>query len=34
MFDFKKFNTTVDDLKRLNNLSDNAISIGQFIKVK
>lgn len=30
----KKFNTTVDDLKRLNNLSDNAISIGQFIKVK
>lgn len=30
----KKFNTTVDDLKRLNNLSDNAISIGQYIKVK
>ncbi|TPD65754.1 glucosaminidase domain-containing protein [Flavobacterium microcysteis] len=30
----KKFNTTVDDLKRLNNLADNAISIGQYIKVK
>lgn len=30
----KKFNITVDDLKRLNNLSDNAISIGQSIKVK
>lgn len=30
----KKFNTTVDDLKRLNNLPDNAISIGQSIKVK
>lgn len=30
----KKFNTTVDDLKKLNNLSDNAISIGQYIKVK
>lgn len=30
----KRFGTTVDDLKRLNNMSDNAISIGQSIKVK
>ncbi|NBL64392.1 LysM peptidoglycan-binding domain-containing protein [Flavobacterium sp. NST-5] len=30
----KRFGTTVDELKRLNNLSDNAISIGQSIKVK
>ncbi|MEZ4852768.1 glucosaminidase domain-containing protein [Flavobacterium sp.] len=27
----KKFNTTVDELKRLNNLSDNSLSIGQKI---
>jgi len=30
----KKFNVTVDDLKQWNNLSDNAISIGQSLKVK
>ncbi|MFH6994744.1 glucosaminidase domain-containing protein [Flavobacterium sp. FlaQc-48] len=30
----KKFNVLVDDLKRKNNLSDNAISIGQRLKVK
>lgn len=30
----KRFGTTVDELKRLNNLNDNAISIGQSIKVK
>lgn len=30
----KKFNLTVDDLKKLNNMSDNAISIGQQIKIK
>lgn len=30
----KRFGTTVDDLKRLNNMSDNSISIGQSIKVK
>ncbi len=30
----KKFNLLVDDLKRINNLSDNAISIGQRLKVK
>jgi len=30
----KKFNLLVDDLKRKNNLSDNAISIGQRLKVK
>ena len=30
----KKFNLKVDDLKKLNNMSDNAISIGQQIKIK
>lgn len=30
----KKFNLLVDDLKQKNNLSDNAISIGQRLKVK
>lgn len=29
----KKFNTTVEDLKTLNNLSSNNLSIGQIIKV-
>lgn len=29
----KKFNTTVEDLKTLNNLSSNNLSIGQMIKV-
>lgn len=30
----KRYNMTVDELKRLNNLVDNAISIGQILKVK
>lgn len=30
----KKFNLSVDELKKLNNLSDNAINIGQKIKIK
>lgn len=30
----KKYNTTVDEIVRLNNLSGNAISIGQVLKVK
>ena len=30
----KRFNLTVDDLKKLNNMSDNAIAIGQQIKIK
>jgi flagellum-specific peptidoglycan hydrolase FlgJ len=30
----KKFNIVVDDLKQKNNLSDNALSIGQKLKVK
>jgi len=30
----KKFNISVDDLKRKNNLQDNTLSIGQNIKVK
>jgi flagellum-specific peptidoglycan hydrolase FlgJ len=30
----KRFNLKVDDLKKLNNMSDNAISIGQQIKIK
>ena len=30
----KRFNLSVDDLKKLNNMSDNAISIGQQIKIK
>ena len=30
----KRFQLTVEDLKKLNNMSDNAISIGQQIKIK
>lgn len=30
----KRYNTTVDELKRLNNLSSNDISIGQVLRVK
>lgn len=30
----KRFNLTVEDLKRINNMSSNAISIGQTIKIK
>ena len=30
----KKFNLTVDELRRKNNLSENAISIGQNLKIK
>ncbi|RZJ73550.1 glucosaminidase domain-containing protein [Flavobacterium sp.] len=30
----KKFNLSVDELKRLNSLADNAISIGQNLKIK
>jgi LysM repeat protein len=30
----KKFNTTVDALKKLNDLKDNNISIGQVLKIK
>lgn len=30
----KRFGTTVDELRKLNNMSDNAISIGQSLKVK
>ena len=30
----KRFNITVDGLKKLNNMSDNTISIGQQIKIK
>ncbi|WP_396143663.1 glucosaminidase domain-containing protein [Flavobacterium sp.] len=30
----KKFNQTVEDLKKMNNLVDNTISIGQKIKIK
>lgn len=30
----KKFNVSVEDLKRFNNIEDNSISIGQNIKVK
>jgi LysM repeat protein len=30
----KKFNLLVDDLKQKNNLTDNAISVGQRLKVK
>ncbi|HEX8268286.1 MAG TPA: glucosaminidase domain-containing protein [Flavobacterium sp.] len=30
----KKFNLTVDELKKKNNMQDNAIAIGQYLKVK
>lgn len=30
----KKFNITIDDLKRKNDISDNSISIGQNLKIK
>uniref|UniRef100_UPI0040483299 LysM peptidoglycan-binding domain-containing protein n=1 Tax=Flavobacterium sp. TaxID=239 RepID=UPI0040483299 len=30
----KRFNLSVNDLKKLNNLSDNTISIGQKLKIK
>ena len=30
----KKFNLSVDDLKRINNLSENAINVGQKLKIK
>jgi flagellum-specific peptidoglycan hydrolase FlgJ len=30
----KKFNLSVEELKKLNNLSENAINIGQIIKIK
>jgi LysM repeat protein len=30
----KKFNLSIEDLKKLNDLSDNAINIGQKIKIK
>ena len=30
----KKFNLNIDDLKSINNLSENALSIGQLIKIK
>ena len=30
----RKFNLSVDELKRKNNLQDNALSIGQFLKIK
>ena len=30
----KKFNISIDDLKRKNNIEDNAISIGQNLKIK
>ncbi|AWM14266.1 glucosaminidase domain-containing protein [Flavobacterium sp. NRK F10] len=30
----RRFNTTVEDLKEKNNLSDNSIAIGQILKVK
>ena len=29
----KKYNTTVDELKKLNNLTNNTLSIGQTLKV-
>lgn len=30
----KKFNIAIEQLKQLNNISDNAIAIGQKIKLK
>jgi LysM repeat protein len=30
----KKFMLSVDDLRKMNNLSENAINIGQKIKIK
>jgi flagellum-specific peptidoglycan hydrolase FlgJ/LysM repeat protein len=30
----KRFNKTIDELKKLNNLKDNTISIGQVLKIK
>lgn len=30
----KKYNTTVNDIKNLNNLSSNSLSIGQILKIK
>jgi LysM repeat protein len=30
----KKFNCTVEQLKQLNTIQDNAISVGQKLKVK
>lgn len=30
----KRFNITIDDLKRINNINDNSISIGQNLKIK
>ncbi|MQP25543.1 LysM peptidoglycan-binding domain-containing protein [Flavobacterium sp. LMO8] len=30
----KRFNVTINDLKKLNNMSDNSISIGQQLKIK
>ena len=29
----KKYNTTVDEIKRLNNLKSNTLSIGQVLKI-
>lgn len=30
----KRFNTTVDEIKRINNLKNNSLSVGQIIKVR
>ena len=30
----KKFNMTIEDLKKLNNLNDNALNVGQVLKIK
>jgi flagellum-specific peptidoglycan hydrolase FlgJ len=30
----KKFNLTIDEIKKMNNITDNAISIGQILKIK